>query len=363
MYDPQASGYTGHSAQASGTVPTDDPAANAMFGDPSTWAAQDAAIQANNQNLTPTQMAAQAEAIDNQANAIDNPDEWYDKLANALALTGSIAGVGLLSGGVLAPALASAAGVTGATAGGAGLAGSVGTGLGAIGASSAAGAGAGAFDAALTGQPIGTGALLGGVGAGVGQALQPAAGALSSATGLNSTLSNGIVKGVAGAGVGALGADLTGRDVGNGALVGGIGGTANGLIGGATGSGALAGAGGTIAADLAGKYLTSPSTPPTVGAAASPTTTAGPLGALPTNSNGTTNIGSFSGYGYAPRQQVQNPVSDYSTYGQGPEASFFQPQGTPQTTQSSTTTQQPVPVPPQVSNSQPIPVSIPTLRQ
>lgn len=360
-----ATGYTGNSAQASGIVPANDPAANAMFGDPSQWAAEDQAIQANNQSLTPTQMAAQTEATDNQANSIDNPDEWYDNLAREIALTGSIAGVGLLTGGVLAPELAAAAGVPGAVAGGAGVAGSVGTGLGAVGAAGAAGAAGGAFDAGLTGQPIGTGALLGGVGAGVGQALQPVSGALSNTTGLNSTLSNGIVKGAAGAGIGALGADLTGGSAANGALVGGIGGVANGLVGGSTGSNVLGGVSGTIASDLAGKYLTSPSTSPTVGAAASPST-ASPLGALPTDMNTTGNIGSYSGYGYQPREQIQNPVSDYATYGQGPEASFFQNAGAPvQPATSTSSNTQPLPVgqPPAVMNTQPVPISIPTLRQ
>lgn len=235
------------------------------------------------------------------------------------------------------------------------------TGLGAVGSGAlsgaAVGAGSGALRAYGTGQNIGEDALTGGALGAVGGALsggigQQASTAVGNATGLGPVASSAIARGALGAGVGALGGEITGGNVGDDALLGGASGAASGAVGAATGSPTLGGISGTIAG-LGASTLLKPSVPTAVTGA--PPTTASSLSALPTDPNaGTTNIGSYSGYGYAPRQQVQNPVSDYATYGQGPEASFFQPAGTQPSAQ---------PGPPAVSNSQPVPISIPTLRQ
>lgn len=179
---------------------------------------------------TPLAQKIQTAALAND-NAIFNPDTLADKIFGGLSLAGAIAGVGLLTGGVLAPALASAAGVTGASLGGAGVAGSVGTGIGAIGASAGAGAVGGAFDSALQGQNIGIGALEGGVGAGLGAAAKPLTGSLQSA-GLDPITSNALVKGGIGATTGALGAGLSGGNVGQAALTGGVSGAVRGAISG-----------------------------------------------------------------------------------------------------------------------------------
>lgn len=355
----QSGGYTGNSAQASGIVPANDPGALSIFGPQSGWAAEDQQLQANNQNLSPTQMAAQQEAIDNADNAVDNPDTTLDKVMQDIALYGDIAGVGLAGGAILAPAIAAGVGGAGAAAGGAGVAGSVGTGIGAIAGDAGAGALTGAVGSGLEGKNIGEGALIGAVGGGLGAAAQPLVTDLTGA-GVNPTVASGLVKGGVGAGVGALGGAITGQGAGNGALVGGLSGAANGVTSNLTGSTALGGVAGTIAG-LGAQTLTSPVSVPTL----SPST-ATSLAALPTDPNaGTTNIGSYSGYGYQPRQEVQNPVANYATYGQGPEASFFQNVGAPvpPSTSAPTSNTQPVGQPPAVSNTQPVPISIPTLRQ
>lgn len=241
--------------------------------------------------------------------------------------------------------------------GGGALAGMAGAGAGTLGAVVGTGAGAGAAGTAasdvvhnqpLTWGSVGKGALVGGVTGGLGYGAGPLVSSLQDA-GAPSWLASGLVKGGIGAGVGAVGGALSGYGAGNGALVGGIGGATSGAIGSAAGNPQLGGVAGTIAGTLAGKYLTSPPTPklPSAPGTAPPTATGtqglpslpgGPSGPPPSLPGGApapgapppTNIGSYSGYGYAPRQQVQNPVSDYSTYGQGPEAQFFQPAGTTQ---------------------------------
>lgn len=38
-----------------------------------------------------------------------------------------------------------------------------------------------------------------------------------------------------------------------------------------------------------------------------------------------TNIGSYSGYGYQPRQEANMAGTDWANYGAGPEKQFFQP--------------------------------------
>lgn len=173
--------------------------------------------------LTPQQVQSVQNASIQQANAYYNPDTLADKIFGGLALAGSVAGVGLLSGGVLAPALAAAAGggVAGGIAGGAG-----------------AGLASGAFDSALTGQNIGKGALIGGLTGGIG------GGASASMTqlGLDPTLA----KGLSGAATGAVRGGLSGSGAGLGALSGGLSGAASGAntdLGGNAFTGALAGLG------------------------------------------------------------------------------------------------------------------------
>lgn len=239
--------------------------------------------------------------------------------------------------------------------GGGALAGGLGAGAGTLGGAVGTGIGAGAVGTAagdvinnkpLTLGSVGKGAALGALSGGLGYAASPATSALTSA-GVNPTLANGIVKGAVGAGVGALGSKVSGGSAANGALVGGLGGAAAGALGSATGSPTLGTVGGTIAGNLANKYLTSSPTP---AAPAKPVTTAPPtatatggmgMPTLPTTlgntpSTGGTNIGSYSGYGYAPRTQL-NPNVNYATYGQGPEAQFFsgETSGLPATTATS----------------------------
>lgn len=192
---------------------------------------------------------------------------------------------------------------------------------------------------------------------------------------LGSTAANALVKGGIGAGVGAGESALTGGNIGTGALEGGVSSGVGSLVGGATGSPMAGSIAGTIAGAGAGALLGKGSTPtlpmPTAISPAAPSTstpaTVPNLGTLPATTNGgTTNIGSYSGFGFQPREEVQNPVSDYATYGQGPEANFFQPVGTPASGAPPTSTTQPVQntgQPPAVSNTQPVPISIPTLRQ
>jgi hypothetical protein len=265
-----------------------------------------------------------------------------------MPLLGDVA-VGLTTGGIgagLGAALAPALGTIGGAAAGAGI----------------AGAGAGALQAYGTGNNIGKSALTGGALGAVGGALSAgvgsqASGALNNATGIGPVASSALTKGAIGAGVGALGGELTGGNVGRDALLGGASGAASGAVGTATGSPALGQISGTIAGLGASTLLPSKgvSVPTTVPGAP---TAASSLSALPTDPNaGPTNIGSYSGYGYAPRQQVQNPVSNYATYGQGPEANFFQPAGAPPASQAA-----PYSGAPGVSNTQPIPLNIPTIR-
>lgn len=233
------------------------------------------------------------------------------------------------------------------------LAGGAGAGAGSLGAGIATGAGAGAVGTAatdvmnnrpLTLGSVGKGAALGAISGGIGSQATGATSALTNA-GINPTVANALVKGTIGAGVGALGNKLSGGSPGNGAIVGGLGGAAAGALGSATGSPTLGTVGGTIAGNLANKYLTSPSTtaaPPTVapkpltpGALPGTSTASGGIGmpTLPaiqgnTPAGSPTNIGSYSGYGYQPRQQI-NPNINYATYGQGPEAQFFKNVGAP----------------------------------
>jgi hypothetical protein len=227
--------------------------------------------------------------------------------------------------------------------------------IGGVGGAAAAGAATGALSAgavdSITGRPmtlgsIGKGAATGAISGGLGYAASPATGALSNATGLSAPASSALVKGAVGAGVGALGSAIRGGNISTGALTGGVGGALNGAVGNATGSSQLGNVAGTIGGTVAGR-LAQPSaptmqappaqSPPTMSTAMQGMPSLPPVAGMPSTAypanmpsaaSSPANIGSYSGYGYAPRQEVQNPVQDYSTYGQGPEAQFFKPQGT-----------------------------------
>lgn len=268
--------------------------------------------------------AAQEIALSNYENGSGNRPEnaesgWNAFMNKALPIASTVMG-----GAAFAPAVAGLAGSLGVTsapvisAAQGALTGTMGAGFG------------------VTGQNVGKAALLGGIAGGLGSLAKPAVGALSGTVG--DTAANAIVKGGIGAGVGALGSTLSGGSPGHGALVGGLSGAASGAVGSATGSPILGTVGGTIAANLANKYAPPPSVAPkpvvaapaavpkptatagnvlpTLPGAAPPPTAASPAAAPPTN------IGSYSGYGYAPRTQT-NPNIDYANYGQGPEAQFF----------------------------------------
>jgi hypothetical protein len=234
----------------------------------------------------------------------------------------------------------------------------LGTAIGGLGGAIAGGAvgGAGnavasdvANDAPITAKGVGKGALVGGASGGLGYAASPVTGALTNA-GLPAPVSSALVKGAIGTGVGALGATLNGGNVGNAALTGGIGGAASGAVGNLTGSSAIGQASGTIAGALAGKYLTSPTTPvapsapaaastPAAAPAKSTITQSAPVAAAPTSVAATpvastaapTNIGPYNnfssaGLGYQPRVQTNYAnTTNFNNYGQGPEQSFFQP--------------------------------------
>jgi hypothetical protein len=241
-----------------------------------------------------------------------------------------LADVGALGALVVAPEL-------GATIGGAG---------GAAAAGALSGAASTGLRDSVTGAPltlgsVGKGAALGAVSGAAGYAASPLTSSLASNTGINPAVASGIVKGGIGAGLGALGSAVSGGNIANGAITGGVAGGVNGLVGGATGSSQLGGASGTIAGSLAGRYLTSPTTPaaPSPAAASTPAAApakatvaqSAPATATPTASTAApTNIGPYNnfssaGLGFQPRVQVNPGITDYNTYGQGPQASFFAP--------------------------------------
>jgi hypothetical protein len=228
--------------------------------------------------------------------------------------------------------------------------------LGAVGAGAAAGATGAAGNDVMTGQAVtggslGKGALTGAIGGALAPVTSNITGALDNA-GVNNTLAAGIGKGVVGAGTGALTAALHGGNAATGALVGGVGAGVSGAAGAASGNSTVGQYSGTIAGALANKYLTSPptpsvpstgttsaSTPATTPAASTPSTTAPATSTTaqapsatptPTPASSTTNIGSYptQGLGFAPRTQVDPGITNYNTYGQGPEATFFAPTGT-----------------------------------
>lgn len=230
MYNPQSTGSTAKSAQAAGTVT--DPKAqagyqqafNTMFQPLLSKGYTQQQIVQYMQTLPGDQSAKLQEQLSTATNKILNPDSTLSKVMQGLALTGSIVGVGL-AGVAAAPAIAAGIGATGAVAGGAGLAGTVGTGLGAIGASAIAGAGVGSIDAALQGQNIGKGALLGGLGGGLASAAAPVASGLASSTGLSQPIANSLVKG----GISAATSAASGGNAATGFLGGAASGLASGL--------------------------------------------------------------------------------------------------------------------------------------
>ena len=169
----------------------------------------------------------------NYSNQIFSHDDYLSNIVGntALALSLGVATAGIGSG----VAAAAGGGLGGAAAGGA----------------AAGAAGAGLRDA-LTGAPltlgsVGKGAAMGAVG---GAAANGLTGAVSDATGLNSTLSSGLVK----AGTGALGSAITGGNISSGALGGGISGLASGANS-AFGGGALTGAIAGFGASQLSNYL------------------------------------------------------------------------------------------------------------
>jgi hypothetical protein len=201
-------------------------------------------------------------------------------------------------------------------------------------------------------------------GAALGAAVPGIGGMLNDATGMGTTLATGL----AGAGVGAARSAINGGNVGLGAFTGGVGGALNGsgttaqignMLGGGALGGALASVGTGMAVNRLGQALAggnaimprapapaarpvaapqvpaasppqvSAATPATPAAPAQSAVAAAPASAQPTAApaNATTNIGSYptSGLGYQPMTQVNPGITDYNKYGQGPQASFFQP--------------------------------------
>lgn len=301
----------------------------------------------------PSKLAADGTA---NANAGYTPD--FERFAGA---TPSVNGGGFL--GTLADIAPYGAAAILAAASAGTLAPAIGGIAGGAAAGAAAGAGSTLSGEILSGgdpslAAAGKGALTGAITGGIGAAAAPLTNTISEGigdyTGLSGgttdAIAGGLVKGGLGAAAGAGEAALTGNNVGDGAITGGVSGAASGAVGSLTGSNIAGGIAGTIAGAGAGSLLGnsgSTSLPSTPAGSSTPTTPASTaLQSLPTDPNAT-NIGSFSGYGYAPRQQVQNPVSDYTTYGQGPEASFFQPQQTSPASASTGT----VPVPTSVGST------------
>lgn len=280
--------------------------------------------------------------------AITNPDSLADKVLQKIALGSSVAAITAGAGAMLGAGAAAGAG-GGAAAGGTG-GGLAGAGLSPLAAGALSGGIGGAAGNLLTNggksgllTSIGTGALGGALGSGASSL----SGGLSGATGLNPTLATGLVRGAIGAGTGALGGALSGTGAGHGALIGGVSGATSGLVGGATGVPVLGGVAGSLAGAAANRISppTSPALPGRVGGAGTGTIgTPPPAASMPTmpgasQATSTTsmgmpapgaapsNIGSYSGYGYAPRTQT-DPNINYATYGQGPEAQFYKTTGT-----------------------------------
>lgn len=228
------------------------------------------------------------------------------------------------------------------------------------------GAAQGTVGAALSGGDLGKAALLGGVGGGITGGLAAsgvtggAEAGLTDVYGVPQPLANALVQGTEGAGVGAIKGAIGGTGAGRGALVGGLTGAIQGGVSGAISSATdqapsnpyanvLTGVGsGILASSIAGKPSApaapaAPAPPPPVAApAAAPAKAqtqivtppvAAPVAAAPPQAptppplfaGQPTNIGSYAGLGYQPQSQVNANISNYNTYGQGPEAHFFAP--------------------------------------
>ncbi len=266
--------------------------------------------------------------------------------AGIAGLTGQNVGKGALTGALSGGLNASVPGLGGA------LSTATGGALGPAASDAIVGAGAGALTSVVNGGNPLIGAL-GGAASGAirGSGITNTAGeAINGATGLPTSIGAGLTGAVLGSGVGAVTGALGNNGAGNGALTGAFNGGLSAGVSNATGSTALGNVAGTIGSDLVGKYLTAPSTPqspatpvPAAPSAAQPATaTTQPISTAiqapaPTPAPTTTpsNIGSYSGFsstglGYQPRQQVNPGITNYNTYGQGPEAQFYQP--TPGTT-------------------------------
>jgi hypothetical protein len=223
--------------------------------------------------------------------------------------------------------------------------------LGAAASDAIVGAGAGALESGISGGNPLIGAL-GGAASGYvqGSGVNNAVGqSINAATGLPVSIGAGLSGAGIGAGIGGAIGAISGGSAGNGAITGAVRGGLNAGVSSATGSPAWGSAAGTIGAGLAGKYLTSPTTPSAPAAPAAPpvaqpaakatvqpvsTQQAAPA-PTPAPAGTGSNIGSYSGFnstglGYQPRQQVNPNITNYNTYGQGPEAQFYQP--TPGTT-------------------------------
>jgi hypothetical protein len=254
-----------------------------------------------------------------------------------LTLSGALEGAGMAALGAAVPGASSA------------LNSATGNALGTVGSNALVGAGVGALGSKLTGGNP----LVGAIGGGAGGAIQ-ASGInntvgqqINSATGLPVSVGAGLSGGALGAGVGAITGSLSGQGAANGALMGGVGGALRAGVGSATGNQTIGNVAGTIGSALAGKYLTS--SPAAATAAAAPATATVAAAKTPTPAATTaaqtapaptplfqqpTNIGTYNfnstGLGYQPMSQVNPGITNYATYGQGPEANFFAP--TPGTT-------------------------------
>ena len=279
----------------------------------------------------------------NVVNAEVGGPSLFNQVIGGLALAGSVGALTAGAGAALAPAIGATGSVLGGTAG-------------TIANGAVAGGVGGVAQGALTGGNVGKDALVGAVGGGLLGGINSsglttnAEGALTN-MGMDNTAADAIVRGTEGAGVGALKGAITGNGAGNGALMGGATGAISGGVSGgiqdATGS-APTGIGaqvvnagsGILASNLLSKY-----TAPSASQVVAPTTKATPAAAMSTTlpvqtqptpaTTAPTNIGPYSGFnstglGYQPRSQVDPGITNYATYGQGPEASFFAP--TPGTT-------------------------------
>lgn len=191
----------------------------AMIGQPVGTVAKGVAGQGQNNGNKPvagdpietTTGATAANDLENYGSTLAPHTSSWDNFMSTIIPIGTAAGLGA----VAAPALIGS--------------------LGSVGGAAAAGGISGADQAALTGQNVAKGALVGAAAGAVGSAAKPLTGALSTATGLSPGVSSALVKGAAGAATGALTSGLSGGNVGTGALLGGVSGAATSGLTSATG--------------------------------------------------------------------------------------------------------------------------------